>query len=919
MLEQSIMSRSPSGQWYPQQQQLPYASPQAYGNVAGHPPGASQWSPMSGNAASTMSPGGANATLGNSGLFNSTSGNFWSANPGAVQGGGVGASVQADGSRCNSSAPAAAALTPQQLMMQQRMMPGQDQCCATCCGPTSGCCGPTSGCCGPTGGCCGPTGGCCPVPGEPVDPFCCAAPMLGQEAPCYVTIYNCFDWTFLLACLLFIATVVGFAVVVATKQRDDIFKKFDARNTTELDAAMKPYIIWMNGNSTNHTDSGSSSSVDSSRSSRSSGSSGSTTITTTVKPPALVVMDQLAPVVQSVTSAVADAVLMAAARDSTAHNCTQRKLLGSFGVLCMEDSMYANTFAVQLSSWTNARDTLWFLAMVYSGFTLLYALLINAQRHPSGGVGMAGANALPTISPQEQEEFMKMTPQQQQAFMMEYQQRVASVQQQNPQVGFTQPPGSGCCGSDSGVEFYDTPFYEFVRLAWFVSGLTAFVWTCNLFISFWAFSNFYIQNTSGPLRVFWSDYTRKMNGSLVMVTVFLAWPLCSFALDLVLWLIGVLPWLVIRSTCKRGVEMYRPALPLSQLPMYIRADMFFLDFQDVKRLGFSRQAWMMLTGSDRPFMDCCEDPTVDKDPAMTQLMQMRLQWQQSMMSMIPPWMQQAGMGAGTPMNYQQQQQQMMAMMGAAGGGAESARSHSGTPATVATNGALLIPANSSSASPAEYPVEEAEMKTHRRRRRSTRDNLRHRDPASANVGAGATPNSNGQGMEQTSLGMPAANNGGAAANSSRHRRRHRSKSRSRSKAAFESGAATPVPPGSDAAVAASAGGNSPGATLRHRRRHSHSKEAGAARGASPMPPVPPPIPAPPADEGESGGGHHRRHSRSRSRSNAAGAGEAAAAAAGGGGGADTQHRHRRHSHSRSREKQSGKAAAAKDLDALLQL
>ncbi|KAL7711073.1 hypothetical protein N2W54_002295 [Lotmaria passim] len=949
MLEQSIVSRSPSGQWYPQQQQQPHVPPQSYGNVVpGHPPMSPQWSPASGTTTPVTSPAGPNANagvnLGNSGTFNSVNANYWNTNPGAgLAGGGVGGPQDSLG---RSSLPGGA-LSPQQqqMMMQQGLMYGQNQCCASCCGPTSACCGPaggccgptgnccgpTGGCCGPSGGCCGPTGGCCPMPGEPIDPFCCTPPVPGQQPPCYVTVYNCFDWTFLLACLLFVLTVVGFGVVVGTKSKDDIFKKFNVRTTAELDAAIRPYIVWMNVNATN-------SSTDNSTSNSSGNESVSSAVHHLTAVAAAAMLAKLSDATNAVVSAAKKATVTEAvitpARYNMTHNCTHRKLLGSFGVICMEDNLYANTFAVQLSSWTNARDTLWFLAMVYSGFTLIYAVLINVQRHPAAGTTLgAGGAALPTITPQEQEEFTKMTPQQQQAFIQDYQQRVAAVQQQNPNANYPQPPGAGCCGSDSGIEFYDTPFYEFVRIAWFVSGLTAFVWTCNLFLSFWAFSDFYIHHTSGRLHTFWVDYARKMNGSLVMVTIFLAWPLCNFVLEVVLWLIGVLPWLVIRSTCKRGIEMYRPALPLSQLPMYIRADMYFMDFQDVKRLGFSRQAWMMLTGSDRPFFEGCEDPTVDKDPAMTQLMQMRLQWQQSMMAMMPPWMQQAGgapgmlmMGPNGQMTMNYQQQQQMTLMGGVNGSNPNNRggtpsSQGGTPATVATNGAVL-PTSTPAATPAEYPIEENEAKTHRRRRHGTHEHHHHADPASAAAGA----SNNAAGMEQTSLGLSNVN----VANSTRHRRHHSSKSRSRSKAAFESGQATPFPPGTDAAVAAApAGGNSPsGATTRHRRHHSRSREkaavaaaGGGGGGASPVPVPAPPGRAAGGDENAAspageGGGHHR-HSRSRSRSKAAGAADAAAATPG----ADTQHRHRRHSHSRSRsrEKLAKKDAATADLDALMQL
>ncbi|CAD2222459.1 hypothetical protein AGDE_15226 [Angomonas deanei] len=90
----------------------------------------------------------------------------------------------------------------------------------------------------------------------------------------------------------------------------------------------------------------------------------------------------------------------------------------------------------------------------------------------------------------------------------------------------------------------------------------------------------------------------------------------------------MLPWVLIRTCCKQGIGNYRPALPNSQLPCCIRSDMFFMDFNDLKRLGFSRQAWIILTGSDKPFIEACSDPAVDRDPNMTNLLASRAQWQQ---------------------------------------------------------------------------------------------------------------------------------------------------------------------------------------------------------------------------------------------------------------------------------------------------
>lgn len=537
----------------------------------------------------------------------------------------------------------------------------------------------------------------------------------------------------------------------------------------------------------------------------------------------------------------------------------------------MEENLYANTLVVQLNWWTNSRNTLWFLAMLYTAITLFYAFLIHRHRNPT-----TPAAALPVLSQERQAEFVKMPPVQQQAFMAEYQQMVLAQQQQSPQQQ------SGCCGSRT-IELYDTPLYEFVRIAWMVSGITAFVWTFNLFLSFWAFSGFYVTATTGPLQTFWTTYSTRQNATLIVVTVFLVWPLCSFVLEMIVFVVGFLPWLVIRNTCKSGVEGYRPSLPLAQLPGYIRADMFFMDFQDLKRLGFSRQAWIILTGEERPFFDACDDPAVDRDPAMTALQQQRQQWQQTMLMAMPPWARPPGaMYPGGMMLPPQQFQQP---------GGFSMESQPPSPGAVA----------------AEYPVEDAAPQTRRRRHHRSRSREhRHDDPL-------ASPPA-----EQTSLGV-VGGAGGGGAESSRRRRHHRSRSRSVSKGALDGGDSG----GGAASPAAESGG--------HRRRHrshsrSRSKEVAVniGGGASPTSAGAPAVAVP---GGGSGGGaehgtsnrHRRRSSRSRSKAGVEGESGGASPSNGNDGG----HRHRRHSsHSRgtSKEKVSeGGNPGVTSLDALMQL
>ncbi|XQJ24558.1 hypothetical protein NXY56_000449 [Leishmania guyanensis] len=767
-MEHSVSSRSPSGQWYPQQQ---------------------QWSPASGTATPMVMMGGGqpatvpvsagSAMVGNSGIFIN--------------------------SQANVGGQPRPSMTPQQqMMMMQSMYTPQSQCCAPCCGTQES--------------------SLCPQPGEPVNPFCCTPRRPDQEPKWWESVYRYFDWTFLLACVICVLTIVGFAMVIATRRQDNLFAVFDVHNTTALEKAIQPFIHWINvsvappivsrGGSINNFAKGSFS-----------GSLKAAERTRFIAAEHdIVAAAPLGPVKNPDLTKL-----------SLAPKCTQRKLLGSFGVICMEDNLHANTLVVQLSYWSNSRDTLWILAMVYSILTVLYAVLTNVHRHSSSaGTGdpHGSPSTLPTITPQQQEEFVKMTPQQQQAFIQEFQQHVAVMQQQQqPNAAFLphNSPKGGCCGTDSGIEFYETPFYEFVRMAWFASGITAFAWTCNLFISFWSFDQFYIRETTGPLRTFWVIYSRRMNATLIVVTVFLAWPLCNFVLELVMLVALVLPWLVIRSTCKRGIQMYRPALPLSKMPGYIRADMFFMDFQDVKRLGFSRMAWMMLTDTDKPFFEGCEDPTVDKDPAMTQLMQQRIQWSQMMVSMVPPWV---------------QQQQQMGMMGVGGAGMMQLGQSTPWQRQLDVNAQTTLPGNTPLQSPAQYPVEDAEGRSHKRRRhRSTRDH-RHGDPLAV------TP------ME-TSVGLAAS----GKENSTRHRhRRHshshsrsrsRSRSHSRSKGAFDGG--IPQPPGTDAAVSNGAMVPADGVSRHHHHhhhRHSRSRSRAAGEDASAMAVA---VPRGTGDAGHNGG------------------------------------------------------------------
>lgn len=280
-------------------------------------------------------------------------------------------------------------------------------------------------------------------------------------------------------------------------------------------------------------------------------------------------------------------------------SCTHLYLFGSFGSLCMEKAMNASTFVLQLSVWNNARGALWCLAAFFSAVALLFAIVIHVQRHPTG--------LQPDfLTPEKQMELLRMTPEQQRLYFFQLQQTMAQQ-------------SSGCCGG-VGVEVYDTPYYAFLRVAWGFTGIACFVWIATTLVSFWSFMGFYVDHSEGDLKNFFEVYSVKYTATILTVGVFLTWPILCILLELAIWVVGFLPWLLIRSTLKPGIERFRPSLPLSKIPGYIRCDMFFMDFQDIKRFGFSRLQWMLLTENERPFFDCFEDPTLIRDPDMMNAM-----------------------------------------------------------------------------------------------------------------------------------------------------------------------------------------------------------------------------------------------------------------------------------------------------------
>lgn len=238
--------------------------------------------------------------------------------------------------------------------------------------------------------------------------------------------------------------------------------------------------------------------------------------------------------------------------------CTSSVLFGSFGKYCLEDSLNAGTFAANLSHWNNFRGTLYFLAFVITLLFMCVVYAVHRQKHPQGGL-----------------------------------MNTSGVGQYN----------------NAPILLFDTPLYEVFRCAWFVTGTVIFFWVANAMTSYWTFYRFYKNNTEGKLHDFWIAYHNKFVASVVCVTIYLSWPLLLLGAEIAVWIAFVIPWLGIRCMLKPGLEHVRPDVPLSEMPGWVRIDMFFTEAQQIRRLGFSNRLWEMVTGSKDAFcpsMDCCQ-------------------------------------------------------------------------------------------------------------------------------------------------------------------------------------------------------------------------------------------------------------------------------------------------------------------------
>ncbi|PWU87490.1 hypothetical protein C4B63_91g45 [Trypanosoma cruzi] len=158
-------------------------------------------------------------------------------------------------------------------------------------------------------------------------------------------------------------------------------------------------------------------------------------------------------------------------------SCDASKLIGLAGRVCMEGNLNANTFVVQLSEWNIQRYTLYFIAMLFSIVTLLYATIVHFQRQKVGGEPKAVLGPLNNSSRQASKD-LKILPRMWQMGPMQRSNKKNNNKNNNnsssssnnnkQQQQQQQQPLSPSLNRP--IEVYGTPFYEFMRIAWFCNG-----------------------------------------------------------------------------------------------------------------------------------------------------------------------------------------------------------------------------------------------------------------------------------------------------------------------------------------------------------------------------------------------------------------------------------------------------------------
>lgn len=438
-------------------------------------------------------------------------------------------------------------------------------------------------------GCCQPT-----QYGMPVEEYICANANNPNGLNPLAQMCDCATIATIFFTLL---SIVGFAVVMGVNNPDNIFKVYEnTENTIQLQNSMMkniPYLVDLKNLSDSRTDNltrkeiynvttapTATSSTTSTTVATTPTTSTSTTVSTTTRVNTTTATSSTTtqtapPVVARGFDAMEGEFLgyntsvnhkNVAPDPFWTQECrTTRDLTGTWGSVCLEQSLSAPTFYFHLHRWTVFRNTLYFIAMVGSIFTLALLYIIHRVK--------------------------------------------------NPPFGATQNPANSQFQPDAPIAFSGTNFYLVFRAGWMMVSAVIFLWVATVMYEFWWIMPSYKDMTNGELRAFFVDYESKFVATVVCVTIYLCWPLFHLALEIGLFIVFIIPWYGFRSMCKPGLEniRYPIEVPLDDLPGWVRIDMFFTDFNQLKRLGFSVPMWHLVTGTYTEYFEFCNTPNYQQN------------------------------------------------------------------------------------------------------------------------------------------------------------------------------------------------------------------------------------------------------------------------------------------------------------------
>ena len=408
-----------------------------------------------------------------------------------------------------------------------------------------------------------PPPGCCTQ--DPSQPGCCgqqnpqqpgcfgdpAQPFINEQQGACTSLLSFCDFTTCFTLLLLIASIIAFGLVLGVKKPDDIFKIYDLGDRSSTGLSKKMFSEATAGNS----------------------SAAKLVDAVGAQSPYYYLCTQYRD--------IANATVL------PSNECpNKRGLKGSFGSLCMPETLAATPMLMNISQWCVFRNTLYFIAMVGTFIVLILVYMIHRQRNPQPAWGQPPAPG------------------------------------SNPQMWQASPP----------IRFNGTPIWYVFRAVWFCLSIVIFLWVATQMYQFWWFIGYYKQNTVGSLHDFWKKFDKKFVASVVCVTIYLCWPLCHLALEIGLWILFVVPWYIYRMMCAPQLETLRkpPDTLLEDIPCCIRLDMFFTECNQMKRAGFSLGLWHILTDTWTPFFECC-----DFNQQQQWQMQQQQQQQQQPGGMIP--------------------------------------------------------------------------------------------------------------------------------------------------------------------------------------------------------------------------------------------------------------------------------------------